>query len=36
MEKNVIMQLNELLYKKYSDIEVLHLPKSLRIEMKRT
>ena len=33
MENNVTMQQDELLYKKYSNIGVLHLPKSLRIEM---
>ena len=33
MEKIVTMQQDELLYKKYSNIGVLHLPKCLRIEM---
>lgn len=33
MEKMVTMQQDELLYKKYSNIGVLHLPKCLRIEM---
>ena len=33
MEKMVTMQQDELLCKKYSNIGVLHLPKSLRIEM---
>ena len=33
MEKIVTMQQDELLCKKYSDIGVLFLPKSLRIEM---
>ena len=33
MEKIVTMQQDELLYKKYSNIGVLHLPKSLRVEM---
>ena len=33
MEKEVIMQQNELLWKNYDNIGVLHLPKSLRIEM---
>ena len=33
MEKMVTMQQDELLCKKYSYIGVLHLPKSLRIEM---
>ena len=33
MEKIVTMQQDELLYKKYSNIGVLHLPKCFRIEM---
>ena len=33
MEKIVTMLQDELLYKKYSNIGVLHLPKCLRIEM---